>query len=180
MTHKHLHRWSVHFAVVLLLVVLAAGCTPPDPSLKLKPLADAYAEVWSTGDLGRLDAIVDVGFKRHSAKTGADGLDSLKRVISNMRNLYPDFKVVGDDAVYSEGKMASRWTWTGTHSGAGNPALQGKKVRNLGSSFFRVVNGKLVEEWVHTDNLSVMTQLGFTVAPPVMPEETAAKKPQKK
>jgi steroid delta-isomerase-like uncharacterized protein len=155
----------------MLIVFLAAtGCqAQEDASKTLGPVVQAYADVWNSGDTQKLDAIVDAEFVRHASptsQTSAENLDSLKKVITNFREMYPDFNVVLEEGVYAGNTAAVRWTFTATNSGAMNPALSGKEVKLSGISFFHVANGKITEEWIFSDNMDIMMQLGFKVVPP--------------
>jgi predicted ester cyclase len=155
--------------VILTIVVLASGCQQADPSRVLKPITDKYVEAWNTGNLDILDEIIDPQFVRHisaSSTTSAVGLDSLKKVISNFRKTYPDFQVTLDDEIFVGNKSVGRWRYTATNTGPGNFPPTGKKVTTTGISIIHYKNGKMVEEFVETDILAVMLQLGFTLTPP--------------
>ena len=54
------------------------------------------------------------------------------------------------------------WTAEGTNTGEGNglPAT-GKKVKGRGITIWRIVNGKIKEEWSEFDELRLMKQLGL-------------------
>ena len=54
------------------------------------------------------------------------------------------------------------WIARGTNTGTGNglPAT-GKKVEQSGITIWRIVNGKIKEEWSAFDQLSMMQQLGL-------------------
>jgi predicted ester cyclase len=54
------------------------------------------------------------------------------------------------------------WIARGTNTGAGNglPAT-GKKAEQSGITIWRIVNGKIKEEWSAFDQLSLMQQLGL-------------------
>jgi predicted ester cyclase len=69
------------------------------------------------------------------------------------------------EVIVSDNRIVMRWTYSGTHSGAENEAMAGKKVTNSGISVVHVADGKMVEEWAAWDNLHTMTQLGMTVVP---------------
>ena len=62
--------------------------------------------------------------------------------------------------------MAARFRITGTHSGPlmGVPAT-GRPISVLATGIFRVVDGKLAENWVNLDALSLMQQIGPVPAP---------------
>jgi len=152
---------------VLALLFLAVGCQQQDTSKEWKTIVDGYVEAWNTGNLEILDGIVDPQFVRIvGSTTSAEGLDSLKKYISSFRETYPDFHVTIDEEIYAGDKSASRWSFTGTHSGLGNLALKGKQVNQTGMSFSRMKNGKMVEERVEIDRLAWMLQLGYALTPP--------------
>jgi predicted ester cyclase len=54
------------------------------------------------------------------------------------------------------------WTGSGTNTGEGNglPAT-GKSGRLRGLTIWRIVNGKITEEWSAFDRLSMMQKLGL-------------------
>jgi predicted ester cyclase len=148
---------------------VAIGCQQPDASRELKPIVDVYVEAWNTGDLDALDAIIDPQFVRHvspTSPTSAAGLDSLKKVISTFRTTYPDFQVTIDEEIYAGSKSVGRWSYTATNTGPGRIPPTGKQVTATGISILHYSNGMIVEEWVETDILSTMQQLGFTLTPP--------------
>lgn len=123
---------------LMVAVVMTSGCQQkPDPSLQLKPIVDKYVEVWNSGSLDGLDAIMDPHFVRHAnLQPDVEGPDGLKKVISGFRAAYPDVKIVLTDWIYSENESAGRWSLTGTNSGAGEMPPTGKsvKVGNIDSS----------------------------------------------
>jgi len=152
----------------IMAFVFFAGCQQKqDPSLKLKPLVDKYVGVWNRGNLEELDAIMTSNFAYHSNQSAdVNGIDGLKKVISEFRTAYPDLSIVVNDDVYSENKSAARWTLTGTNTGAGAMPPTGKSAKVWGISILRFANGKIAEEWLGFDNQSLMEQLGYTMTPP--------------
>jgi predicted ester cyclase len=70
------------------------------------------------------------------------------------------------DAMIAEGEqVVTRWTMRGTHRGEylGITAT-GRQVTEIGESLDRIVEGKLVEGWVSSDDLGVLHQLGALTA----------------
>lgn len=164
---------TVLWALVLVFLV-ATGCQQPDAAQKLKPIVEAYAEVWNTGNLNALDAIIDPQFVRHTSPAGtisAAGLDSLKKVIANLRTAYPDFHVTLDEEIYFGEKAVVRWSYIATNTGAGNFPPTGKRVKSTGIDILRIKNGKIVDDWAEADNLFLMQQLGFTLTAPSIESE---------
>jgi predicted ester cyclase len=154
---------------LMVLFLFSIGCQQSDASKEFKLIVDAYIDTWNTGNLNTLDAIIDQQFIRHvspASTTGAVDLDSLKKVISNFRTTYPDFQVTLDEEIYTDNKGAGRWRYTGTNTGPGSIPPTGKKISATGISILHFKDGKIMEEWVESDNLTVMMQLGFTLTPP--------------
>jgi steroid delta-isomerase-like uncharacterized protein len=78
------------------------------------------------------------------------------------RQAFPDLKMNIDLILAEKDLVAVRWTATGTNSGTGNglPAT-GKSVKVTGQATFRLVDGKIAEEWASGDSLGIMKQLGL-------------------
>ena len=157
----------LNISVLILTFLIITGCQPKtDPSKEMKPLVDKYVEVWNSGNLGELDAIISSNYVYHSNQSpDANGLEGLKKVISGFRTSYPDVKIVLDDEIYSENGAACKWELTGTNTGPGDFPATGKSVKQWGVSILHFANGKITGEWVAFDNQSFMTQLGYTMTP---------------
>jgi steroid delta-isomerase-like uncharacterized protein len=74
---------------------------------------------------------------------------------------FPDGHWTIKDQIGDQEKVATHWTFVGTHNGMfkGIPAT-GRQIRYSGISIDRVANGKIVEEWEEWDTLGVLHQLG--------------------
>ena len=69
--------------------------------------------------------------------------------------------MVVEDAVAEGDKAAIRCTITGTHKGKlGDIAATGKPVKITGMSLYRLVNGRIVDDWPAMDALSLLQQIG--------------------
>lgn len=160
-------KTSIISFAVFCLVIFIIGCQQQkDYSAELKPLVDKYVEVWNTGNVDELDAVMDVNFVRHAGATSAEGLDNIKKLVTGTRTAFPDIKLVLDNEIYSENRFASRFYFTATNTGPGQFPPTGKPVEVWGVTIAHFENGKLTEEWVGYDNQSFMEQLGFTMIPP--------------
>ena len=159
--------------VISLVLFIVIGCQQKDASVKLKPMIDKYIEIWNTGNLDALDAIIDPKFEfRMTPKFKATiGIDSLKQVANYYRTAYPDFHIKIDEEFYSEDKAAIIWTITGTNTGPGIFPATGKKINVQGMSIFHFVNNKIFDEWIAGNNLLWFKQLGFTLTPPDIMEK---------
>jgi len=66
---------------------------------------------------------------------------------------FPDMRLTIDDLVGEGNKVVVRWTCRATHS------RSGKSLAWTGVSCMRLVDGKVVEDWVHSDLLGLQQQL---------------------
>jgi len=119
-----------------------------------KAAARVSFEVWSTGDLDRLDEYIASDVVHHDPYDphGAEGLVGMKKSIKRNRSIYPDLHMTVEDQVAQGHKVATRWTATMTH--------EGKKVTLKGITIERFENNKIVEAWRCMDMLSLLRKTG--------------------
>jgi predicted ester cyclase len=153
-------------AISCLVIFIISCKQQKDYSAELKPLVDKYVEVWNTGNVDELDAIMEENFVRNAEATPAEGLDKIKMLITGSRTSFPDLYLVLTDFIFSENRFAARFSFTATNTGPGQFPPTGKPVEVWGVVIGHFENGMLTEEWVGYDNQSLMEQLGFTMIPP--------------
>lgn len=133
----------------------------------MNALADGWLRLWN-GDYAVADEIVGAEFRLHAAMLdGGDGsaIDSpqaLVEWIQQTRAFLPDLDFgieVGplEDGAY----LVVRWRAQGTYGGGmpGAAAPVGTKVDFTGTDILRVQDGRLVEYWLNSDVLVLLTQL---------------------
>ena len=149
------------FSALIMTFLFVTGChSKSNVSNKLKPLVYKYVEVWNSGNLGQLDSIIDLNFVYHSNQSPiVNGIDELKKVITNFRSSFPDMKLTLTDEIYSENEASGMWSLTGTNTGRGTMRPTGKSIKIWGTSVFHFANGKITGEWTAFDNLSILSQL---------------------
>jgi steroid delta-isomerase-like uncharacterized protein len=93
------------------------------------------------------------------------GLEGAKQLIS-LWNALSEKKMVVEDAVAEGDKVAMRFNFSGKHTGnlMGVPAT-GKTIHLSGTGIFRIVDGKLTDNWVNIDALGMLQQLGVVPMP---------------
>ena len=81
------------------------------------------------------------------------------------RAAFPDWKEVVNLVAAEGDYVALQYTSTGTNTGSflGNPPT-GKKIRINEMTIFRIVEGKIVEQWLLPDILSLNQQLGINMS----------------
>jgi len=105
----------------------------------------------------KLAGIAGIAYRLEAARRlTCAGLDQGRRlsVISAI------VKAASTNAMREGSWIAVRWTLAGTHSGAarwGPPT--GESVLLIGESQYRLVDGRVVEEWLVYDELAVLTQI---------------------
>lgn len=130
-----------------------------------KALIEKLHDLWNTGDLSRIPEIYDATFVAHMPK-GWDrsefiGYDGVRDAVSRIRSAFPDWYERVEDLIEGQGKVVTRYVSTGTHSGPfiGLPAT-GRHVSIDEISIYRLVEGRVAEQWCLTDDLSLAQQLG--------------------
>ncbi len=98
-------------------------------------------------------------------------MDALKAQYGNTHDAVPDVKFSMDDLYIKGDKLVWVFTMSGTFTGLfrtpmGEVPPSGKPFRFSGVSVDRIVDGKIVEEWVYFNLLEILQPMGFTLAPP--------------
>jgi predicted ester cyclase len=77
-----------------------------------------------------------------------------------------------DETVYEKDKIALIWSISATNTGQGKMPPTGKVIKGQGISVIHLKDGKIKDEWLASNDLLWLKQLGFTIVPPepVSPE----------
>ena len=120
-------------------------------------------ELWSRGNLAVADEIIAPDYERHDPGDPfpAKGPDDVKRIVTMLRSMLPDFHIQVETIIAEGDFVVSRYTATATDTAGymGMPAT-GKKIRTQAIQIFRFANGKIVERWAARDDLGTLKQLG--------------------
>ena len=148
--------------VLLLSALFAAGPALAETSIdqKMADVLRAYAEVWNTGEVDRLDGLVTDDFVRHGGFAPARSRAGLADVIRGSRNFYRDLRIEVFDAVANPQKGAMRWRFTG---GWGATRFE---VDSLNFAMYHFVDGKISQEWVLGNNMDLFRTFGYRLVPP--------------
>src|SRR4051794_23824633 len=116
----------------------------------------------NTGDLDRIpDLCAEDVVDHESPPEMPQGIEGVRTFVQMFREGFPDVKVTVEDALEAGDRVAARSRFTGTHDGEfmGVPAT-GNRVDVEVMDFIRVADGKCVEHWGVTDNMTLMQQIG--------------------
>ncbi len=121
-------------------------------------------EVWTKGNLEIMDQLFSTDFVQHFLPVGSEtkGLVKFRESVRNHRQAFPDWAEEIKQIVAEGDLVATHFTSTGTNTGSflGNPPT-GKQIHINEMSFYRIVDGKIVEQWLIPDLLNLNQQLGF-------------------
>jgi predicted ester cyclase len=94
------------------------------------------------------------------------GYEGAAQLIGLWKSAFSNLKVETEDSLEADDKVAVRFRISGTHTGPlmGVPA-SGKPISVVATGIFRVVDGKLADNWVNLDALGLMQQIGAAPMP---------------
>lgn len=74
---------------------------------------------------------------------------------------FPDIQIDTQDMFAAGDKVAVRVRFTGTHSGKFlGQEPTGKRIDYQSYEFYRIADGRIAEEWICSDMLTILTQIG--------------------
>ena len=118
-----------------------------------------FEEVFNEANLEVVDALFAPEHTMHhlGVSEGQIGLDYMKYLITMLRAVSPDLRVVIDDQTAEGDKVVTRWTASGTVQAEVKSAdFAGEHIRMSGIDISRIAEGKIVETWqaseAHYDN----------------------------
>jgi len=120
-----------------------------------------FTDILSQGKFEVAAEIYAKDFVNHET-TKDLGLDESEAVDRGWRAAFPDLELTLEREIAEGDFVTVLWTGRGTNTGSGNGLdATGKKAEGRGISIFRVVNGRIKEEWTETSQLLILRQLGL-------------------
>jgi steroid delta-isomerase-like uncharacterized protein len=119
-------------------------------------------EGWNKGNIAVIDEVLSPDYVLHgpSPDTQIDR-EVYKQAVSMYRSAFPDFRFTIEDMIAEGEKVVIRWTIQGTHKGEYmGIAPTGKNVTLTGISIRRIAGRTIREEWLASNMLSFMQQMG--------------------
>ena len=119
-------------------------------------------EVFDRHDIENMERLVSsTNYSLHFPTMPLLDWNGHKQVIDTILKALPDIHHDFELMIAEGDKVGTRMRITATHKGEliGIPPT-GKKVSISASDFVTIINGKLVEHWVDTDQLGLMQQIG--------------------
>lgn len=120
-----------------------------------------FKEVWNEGNLATVDELLAPDYVLHDPAKLVRGPEGFKAYVSAFRAAFPDLHATIEDQIAEGDKVAMRFTGHATHKGEFQGiAPTGKQIMLTGINIQRIVDGRIVENWVNLDTLGLLQQLG--------------------
>ncbi len=121
----------------------------------------AFDEILSHGRFELAGEFYAKDFVNHGVHRNAT-LEEDQAALRGWHEAFPDIAISAEKLIAEGDLVTVYWIARGTNTGAGNglPAT-GKKVELAGITIWRILDGKIKEEWSAFDQLSMMQQLGL-------------------
>jgi steroid delta-isomerase-like uncharacterized protein len=120
-----------------------------------------HSEVWSKGNFDSISSIYTEDYVGHfPGGQTVNGRDGLRKAVQSHRASFPNWDEQVLEIIVEGNHAATRYRSRGTHDGEflGIPAT-GNEIDVLEASIYRMVDGKIAEQWAFPDIASVQQQL---------------------
>ena len=127
-----------------------------------KALVQRMIQLQVNGDLNTVDQIITPNWVDHQPPMPIpQGYEGFKQLTLAFHSAFPGFQVEIEDLLAEGDKVAVRVRLRGTNTGSfqGMPPT-GKAVNVTATGIFRVVDGKVTDNWVSFDMFGLLQQLG--------------------
>jgi len=156
---------------LLLFVALAAvgpafamdSPLPPDgtsqPARNKAIAARVFEEIFNQGKFQVADEIYARDFVNHGLHKNFD-LQADQAAVHAEKKAFPDLKITADLMVAEGDLVTVVWTFRGTNTAAGyGLPPTGARIELRGITVWRIVDGKIREEWTSFDDMQAARQL---------------------
>ena len=151
--------------VVACLLLFGGSLFASDLQEQNKAIARrAFEEILSHGRFELAEELYAKDFVNHGLHRDAS-LAEDQAALKGWHHAFSDIAIVPEKLIAEDDLVTVYWIARGTNTGTGNglPAT-GKKAELAGITIWRIVDGKIKEEWSAFDQLSMMQQLGLLPA----------------
>jgi len=147
-------------AVTMMLI----GCQASDDPLKVRNVEVVqvvFAEIWSKGNVDLIGSVFAEDFIGHFPGETVHGREGILAEVIAHRTAFPDWTEEMEDTIADRDRVVVRFTSRGTNLGdfLGNPPTR-NHVEISEVAIFKLSDGRIVEQWVYPDIISLQRQLG--------------------
>jgi hypothetical protein len=145
----------------IALMLCLASVSRAAETVSREALLTAYVDVWSTGELDRLDEIVSSDFQRHAGPyESCRSLSDLGELIAQTQAIWSDLNITIEDQMTAGDNGAFRGEFYGVHAEVGGV------IQFPIMSMIRFADGLIAEEWIIGNNFLSLMMLGYELVPP--------------
>jgi steroid delta-isomerase-like uncharacterized protein len=139
------------FCLLTSALLMAQGQLTPDGSIQAANKVVAtrvFDEIFNQGKFQVANEIYAPDFQNHGLHRSVD-LKTDQEAVHAEKKAFPDLRMSVQQMIAEGDKVAVLWTLQGTHTGFGYEGLPptGTKVEVRGITIWRIVDGRIVEEW---------------------------------
>lgn len=140
--------------------------TAPVDAAAMTRAALRYASFWNTGDEALARAALAPGFVDRTPPPGrAPGVEGALAASRDFRAAVPDLGCIVEQLIVAGDRVVSHLHFRGHFTGRfGNRQGHGQPVDFIATDIYRIVDGRIADNWHLEDNLTLLKQLGV-VAP---------------
>jgi steroid delta-isomerase-like uncharacterized protein len=157
----------IGWAAFCLLVSSAPSLWAETPDQRKAVARRVFDEIFNQSRFEVAAEIYAQDFVNHGL-TRDIGLKEDQDAARGWKSAAPDLQMTVDKLLSDGDFVVVLWHGEGTNTGTGNglPAT-GKRIVGRGITIWRIVDGKIREEWSQFDQARIMLQLGLLVPAPV-------------
>ena len=146
------------------LIAVLMACAPSYDSVEARNLEVVhivFSEIWSKGSVELINDLFAEDFVGHFPAGPVYGREGVRARVVAHRASFPDWTEEAEDTIADGDRVVVRFTSRGTNLGKflGNPPTR-NRVEISEVAVFKLSDGKIVEQWVYPDMLSLQRQLG--------------------
>jgi steroid delta-isomerase-like uncharacterized protein len=127
-----------------------------------------YEECWNKGKLDAVDEIYTKDCRFHDPVFPqlGPGAENMRKHIQMCRAAFPDLRFTVDDLIAERDEVVVHWTAKGTQQGQFlGVAPTNRSASVSGTSICRIKSGRIMEQFVDWNLLTLLEQLGAATAP---------------
>ena len=116
-------------------------------------------QVWNERNLAAIEDTLAASYVNHNTSAGAfpPGPETYRQFAARFLDAFPDLHTTIEQVVAEGDKVAVHGIDRGTHRGEFMGIVPtGKSVTISWTAIYRVADGKIAEEWINGDSLSVL------------------------
>lgn len=126
--------------------------------MKKEVIRSLYEDCINTG---RLELLTQLVSDDYADGNGGRGVSAFGKNIVELRTGFPDIHFTIEDLIAERDRVVVRWKWEATHDGPFRGIQPThKRMNNTGIAIYELKDGKVVRNWLETDRLGALQQMG--------------------